>query len=162
MKKALKSKQQSGFTLIELVVVIVVLGILAATAVPRFADISKEARYSAAKGLYAGVQSAAALAHAQALAQGKTGATGVITMEGQDINLVYGYPAAATAAAPAAGGIDLALSSLTGFTYAELIGIGTFSQTGTTACGVTYKAATATTPPEIKLVPTDADYLTKC
>lgn len=55
-------KPQSGFTLIEMVAVIIILAIMAATALPRFANLSAEARYSSLSGLAGGLRSAAALA----------------------------------------------------------------------------------------------------
>ncbi|WP_274707216.1 prepilin-type N-terminal cleavage/methylation domain-containing protein [Aliidiomarina quisquiliarum] len=57
-------KQQKGFTLIELIIVIVILGILAVTAAPRFFDFSKDARISTIGGLKAAIQGASQIGYA--------------------------------------------------------------------------------------------------
>jgi len=82
---------QPGFTLIELVVVIVVLGILTAIAVPKFTNISDDALQAVVEGAQASVKSAAMLAHSETLVE-QNGANTSITMEGITITMVNFYP----------------------------------------------------------------------
>ena len=95
-------KNQSGFTLIELVVVIMILAILIAVALPRFISMQADARLAKMNGALAAVKTGAALAHSQLLVRGYpasyTGTPG-FTIEGYLVAYVNGYPDADSIAA---------------------------------------------------------------
>ena len=68
MMNMIPARNQKGFTLIELVMVIVILGILAAFALPRFADFGGDARAASRDGISGAIRSASSIAHAACLA----------------------------------------------------------------------------------------------
>ena len=131
------NKAQKGFTLIELVVVITILGILAAFAFPRFASLEVEARAATVDGLAGSLRAASALAHSLSL----VGAA--IVMEGNTIAMVNEYPAGT------ALGIELTLVDFTGFTVAHAAGVSTFEKTGGNAgtCTVVFTESAAAGAP---------------
>ena len=135
-------KQQAGFTLIELVVVIAILGILAAFAVPRFVSLEREARTATLLGAAGSVRGAATLAHSVWLVQGVS----PIVMEGNSIDLTQGYPDAED--------ITLTLADLTGFTT-TVNGAGdqaTISKQGAPGtCQIVYSDALVNQPPAISV-----------
>jgi len=76
-------QSSQGFTLVELVVVILILGILSATALPKFMNVNAEAHKAAVAGAGGGLGAGVSLAHAQWVANGsKTGATDLDDLAG--------------------------------------------------------------------------------
>jgi prepilin-type N-terminal cleavage/methylation domain-containing protein len=85
-------KKEQGFTLIELVVVIVILGILAATAAPKFIDLSSDARISTLEGMKGALSSGTDLIYMKAIIDKQTEGAGSITSGTITISLHSGYP----------------------------------------------------------------------
>lgn len=104
----MKSKQ-TGFTLIELVAVIVLLGILAVTALPRFVNLQSDARAATLDALSASMEAAAVQVYAKALIAGTETSDNVvadaIAVPPNTIETVQGFPAADSGAAPPFDGI---------------------------------------------------------
>lgn len=98
------NKTQQGFTLVELIIVIVILGILAVTAAPKFLNIAGDARGGTLQAVLGSVTTANSLVNAKAKIQGidesKDELAYVYVYEGsQKIHLAYGYPVTSNVAA---------------------------------------------------------------
>lgn len=132
-------KNQSGFTMIELVVVIVILGILSAFAVPRFANLRGEARSAAVNGMSGGLRSAVGVAKVKYQVVGNMAAT-TVDLDGTSVTV------AASTGVPAgsAAGIGAALQDTSGFTidYTTPTAVTFRPSGGTATCQASYNGTT--------------------
>lgn len=108
-------RNQKGFTLIELIIVIVVLGILAVTAAPQFMNFSSDARTSTVQGLLGSTKAASEMVNAKFQITGDDPVT--IDNEGTEVDVVAGYPIGAET-----GGITEALDISEDWTAVEATG----------------------------------------
>jgi MSHA pilin protein MshA len=139
-------KKQNGFALIHVIVAVVILGILAAVALPRMANLSGDARFSVMKGAEGSMRAANALIYARAVSLGiQSAAKGVIPAHTMGnvaaINIEFGFAAAVTDLI-----VLMDLSSLADFNIAAM----TLQHAKADApanCQITYTKATATVAP---------------
>lgn len=152
----LKQHGQQGFTLIELIMVIVILGILSAFALPRFADFTGDAERSSVEGARASVRSASAIAHAACLASSNCSASAssgeTVTIEGEVVDMVFGYPAQADISG---------VSGLTDYTATDATGAGyvivSDSEADGSPCFTYTESAAVNTLPSISTLTTYND-----
>lgn len=143
----MKKGKSLGFTMIELIVVIIILGILASYAVPKFMGIDKAAREAVVKGLHGATKSASEMVHAIAITQGKAANLELDKLkigeaDGEEVDIIKGYAAASST------GIGAALD------------VGIVSEQN--AKGDFVIVAEGTDPSEFALAPSTARNPTKC
>ncbi|WP_333971011.1 prepilin-type N-terminal cleavage/methylation domain-containing protein [Alteromonas mediterranea] len=149
-----KVSTQKGFTLIELIIVIVLLGILAVTAAPKFLNLQDDARDSVLQGIAGSLESSSSVVYGKALINdvaGTSDASQTVDVGSSTVSLVYGYPAGQTTANFTAL-LDLpdeyqVSTDGTGVAIIYYTGFGTYSDTAPTAadaaCTVEYTNPTA-------------------
>lgn len=160
MKVSIKNNAQGGFTLIELIVVIVILGILAATALPKFASMGGDARWASLNAARGALSATSAMAHSKYLVDPSV--SKALSLKVEDVTMTLnssGYPVADVYTAAAAGlqdGVDYKVYTAHSVATDPPVATNTISlvpssivgTTTATTCYVSYDPTT--TPPTIK------------
>jgi MSHA pilin protein MshA len=149
----LMNKKQTGFTLIELIIVIVILGILAVTAAPKFLDLQDDAHNASLDAITGSLESNSSIVYGKSLIAGVQGdndaANSTVDVNGANMGVTFGYPKATSANITALLDVDSGDFSIIELTAGGVlvfaVGSGGTAPTATsaltTSCTVSYSAA---------------------